>query len=94
MIRDQVNKASYIRIATELVSCITGACKGVHPICSEMKHVVYDAYYRRTPQTRKHKTWEGDGILVINGSRATLKDQDGRIMYACLEILCSFIINI
>lgn len=36
-------------------------------------------YPRRLPQARKHKTWEGDGVLVVNSSRATLMDQDGRV---------------
>jgi hypothetical protein len=38
---------------------------------------------RRVPQNRKHKTWDGDGVLVVNtGSRrSTLMDQDGK-MYA------------
>ncbi|VDC03609.1 unnamed protein product [Peniophora sp. CBMAI 1063] len=34
----------------------------------------------RLPQARKHKTWEGDGVLVVNSSRATLMDQDGRVI--------------
>ena len=35
--------------------------------------------YRRAPQSKKHKTWQGDGILVVNGPRATLLDQDGKL---------------
>ncbi|KAI0036857.1 P-loop containing nucleoside triphosphate hydrolase protein [Vararia minispora EC-137] len=35
----------------------------------------------RSPQGRKHKTWEGDGVIVVNASgRATLMDQDGKIL--------------
>ncbi|KXN90194.1 DNA repair and recombination protein RAD54B [Leucoagaricus sp. SymC.cos] len=32
----------------------------------------------RNPQTKKHKTWEGDAVLVRNGKKATLFDVDGR----------------
>ncbi|KAF8920583.1 SNF2 family N-terminal domain-containing protein [Mucidula mucida] len=32
----------------------------------------------RNHQTKKHKTWEGDGVLVIEGSRATLYGSDGK----------------
>ncbi|KAF9045835.1 hypothetical protein BDZ89DRAFT_1155511 [Hymenopellis radicata] len=32
----------------------------------------------RNHQTKKHKTWEGDGVLVIEGSRATLYASDGK----------------
>ncbi|KAJ7594739.1 SNF2 family N-terminal domain-containing protein [Mycena floridula] len=34
----------------------------------------------RTPQNRKHKTWDGDAILMISGSRATMYDMDGKSM--------------
>lgn len=44
---------------------------------------ITEAPLRRSPQARKHKTWEGDGVLVVNSSRATLMDQDGRV-YALL----------
>lgn len=33
---------------------------------------------RRNPQTKKHKTWEGDAMLVRIGRKATLYDVDGR----------------
>ncbi|KAG9095961.1 helicase, partial [Ceratobasidium sp. 370] len=32
----------------------------------------------RNPQTKKHKTWDGDGILVITGSRYELLDEDAK----------------
>ena len=32
--------------------------------------------FRRKPQARKNKTWEEDGILVVNGDRAVLKAQE------------------
>ncbi|KAF9529285.1 P-loop containing nucleoside triphosphate hydrolase protein [Crepidotus variabilis] len=35
----------------------------------------------RTPQNKKHKTWDGDGVLVVtNQGSSTLYDSDGRIM--------------
>jgi len=30
----------------------------------------------RNPQTKKHKTWEGDGVLIVRGRKATLRDRD------------------
>lgn len=33
---------------------------------------------RRAPQYKKHKTWDGDGVLVVNGSSCTLYDTDGK----------------
>ncbi|KAF7428413.1 helicase [Pleurotus ostreatus] len=32
----------------------------------------------RKPQTRKHKTWDGDAVLVVSGTRAVLYDTDGK----------------
>ncbi|KAK7057394.1 SNF2 family N-terminal domain-containing protein [Favolaschia claudopus] len=32
----------------------------------------------RAPQTKKHKTWDGDGVLVVVGSKATLYDSEGK----------------
>ncbi|TFK44573.1 P-loop containing nucleoside triphosphate hydrolase protein [Crucibulum laeve] len=34
----------------------------------------------RNPQYRKHKTWDGDGVLVVLRQKATLYDLDGKIM--------------
>ncbi|KAF8348116.1 P-loop containing nucleoside triphosphate hydrolase protein [Amanita rubescens] len=34
----------------------------------------------RKPQYKKHKTWDGDGVLVIKGSRAELYDTDGKLI--------------
>ncbi|TRM69761.1 SNF2 family N-terminal domain-containing protein [Schizophyllum amplum] len=33
----------------------------------------------RNPQTRKHKTWDEDGVLQVAGGKATLYDMDGKI---------------
>jgi DNA repair and recombination protein RAD54B len=30
----------------------------------------------RKPQAKKHKTWEGDGVLVLEGGRVRLLDKD------------------
>ncbi|GLB37249.1 putative SNF2 family N-terminal domain containing protein [Lyophyllum shimeji] len=34
----------------------------------------------RNPQTKKHKTWDGDAILVASAAKATLYDIDGKTM--------------
>ncbi|KAF5385986.1 hypothetical protein D9615_002412 [Tricholomella constricta] len=34
--------------------------------------------HRRNHQTKKHKTWDGDAILVANSGKATLYDIDGK----------------
>lgn len=34
---------------------------------------------RRKPQYKKHKTWDGDGVLVIKGPRTELYDSDGKL---------------
>ncbi|KIY48038.1 hypothetical protein FISHEDRAFT_44019 [Fistulina hepatica ATCC 64428] len=34
----------------------------------------------RVPQTRKHKTWDEDGVLVVVGSSATLYDTSNRVI--------------
>ncbi|RDX55621.1 hypothetical protein OH76DRAFT_1397013 [Lentinus brumalis] len=32
----------------------------------------------RNPQYKKHKTWDGDAVLVVSGNRCTLYDSDNR----------------
>ncbi|KIY62493.1 hypothetical protein CYLTODRAFT_438881 [Cylindrobasidium torrendii FP15055 ss-10] len=34
----------------------------------------------RNPQTKKHKTWEGDGVLVVEGTRGKLYDTDSKFI--------------
>ncbi len=34
--------------------------------------------FRRNPQYKKHKTWDGDAVLVVSGNRCTLYDSDNR----------------
>ena len=33
---------------------------------------------RRHPQTKKHKTWEGDGVIIVEGTKVTLFDTEGK----------------
>jgi hypothetical protein len=30
------------------------------------------------PQTKKHKTWDGDAILCVEGNRLTMYDSEGK----------------
>ncbi|EKM80843.1 hypothetical protein AGABI1DRAFT_71424 [Agaricus bisporus var. burnettii JB137-S8] len=40
----------------------------------------------RNPQTRKHKTWDGDAVLCISGRKATIYDTDGKQMsVGCID---------
>ncbi|KAI0266687.1 P-loop containing nucleoside triphosphate hydrolase protein [Gloeopeniophorella convolvens] len=34
----------------------------------------------RAPQTKKHKTWEGDGVLIVTRPKAVLMDSEGRVL--------------
>lgn len=36
----------------------------------------------RAPQAKKHKTWEGDGVLVVTRPKAALMDLEGRMLTA------------
>ncbi|KAN0134016.1 P-loop containing nucleoside triphosphate hydrolase protein [Lactarius tabidus] len=36
----------------------------------------------RAPQAKKHKTWEGDGVLVVTKPKAALMDLEGRMLTA------------
>ncbi|KAH7920920.1 hypothetical protein BV22DRAFT_1020349 [Leucogyrophana mollusca] len=36
----------------------------------------------RAPQYKKHKTWDGDAVLVLSGARGTLYDLEGKLMGA------------
>ncbi|KAF9245007.1 P-loop containing nucleoside triphosphate hydrolase protein [Melanogaster broomeanus] len=35
----------------------------------------------RTPQYKKHKTWDGDAVLVLNGARGTMYDLEGKFWF-------------
>jgi hypothetical protein len=41
---------------------------------------------RRAPQSKKHKTWQGDGVLVVTKPKGVLMDLEGR-MYALIFFL-------
>jgi len=34
---------------------------------------------RRHPQYKKHKTWDGDAVLVLKGLKGTLYDLEGKL---------------
>lgn len=34
---------------------------------------------RRSPQYKKHKTWDGDAVLVLKGLKGTLYDLEGKL---------------
>jgi hypothetical protein len=36
------------------------------------------AINRRNPQAKKHKTWEGDGVLVLDDGNGTIYDTDSK----------------
>lgn len=40
---------------------------------------------RRNPQYKKHKTWDGDAVLVVNAVKATLYDMEGK-SYVVLKL--------
>jgi DNA repair and recombination protein RAD54B len=37
---------------------------------------------RRMPQYKKHKTWDGDAVLVLNGAKGTMYDLEGKLYVA------------
>ncbi|ORX54329.1 hypothetical protein BCR36DRAFT_410865 [Piromyces finnis] len=41
------------------------------------KKLYYNVVWRKKT-TKKNKTWEGDGILIVNGKSLLLKDEDGK----------------
>ncbi|TGZ84522.1 hypothetical protein EX30DRAFT_375976 [Ascodesmis nigricans] len=57
----------------------TGSVPTTQPVGSGS--VSYEGYYNilwRKKTTKKHKTFDGDGVLVISNGYATLKDQSGK----------------
>ena len=42
-------------------------------------HRYFNVVWRK-PTTKKHKTWEGDGILIVSGSELKLQDPSGKII--------------
>ena len=55
-----------------------GWCNGKYSLLLVLS---LDVKKRRKPQYKKHKTWDGDGVLVVKGSKAELYDLGGK-MYA------------
>lgn len=50
-----------------------------------------EAYFRvlwRKPTTKKHKTFDGDGVLAISGGYAVLQDTSGKeyVAYLCIHL--------
>ncbi|KAI9442270.1 SNF2 family N-terminal domain-containing protein [Lactarius indigo] len=43
-------------------------------------HTQYWMVQWRAPQAKKHKTWEGDGVLVVTKPKAALMDLEGRML--------------
>ncbi|KAF8734996.1 hypothetical protein AX14_002955 [Amanita brunnescens Koide BX004] len=46
---------------------------------SEVRELHWMVQWRK-PQYKKHKTWDGDGVLVVKGSRTELYDLDGKLI--------------
>jgi DNA repair and recombination protein RAD54B len=42
---------------------------------------------RRAPQSKKHKTWDGDGVLVVTKPKGVLMDLEGRVYVSNLLTL-------
>jgi DNA repair and recombination protein RAD54B len=49
----------------------------VLPVLQEPEKVRHWTVQWRKPQTRKHKSWDGDGYVTQAGSKVTLFDEDG-----------------
>ena len=82
----------YARIAVITLIQITN-CIGLLNGMYRRKHRIHATPYspvfaRRSPQHKKHKTWDGDGVLVIRGStHFKLLDQSG----VTCEVNCVFV---
>ena len=52
----------------------------VTPILLLLNWTALKAKCRRVPQNKKHKTWDGDGVLVVDrGANGTMYDMDGKM---------------
>ncbi|EJT99579.1 hypothetical protein DACRYDRAFT_109677 [Dacryopinax primogenitus] len=51
-----------------------------HPTDADYKVVRYYTVNWRKPQTKKHKTWDGDAYLVVTGTRGVMQEAGGRIL--------------
>lgn len=45
------------------------------------------------PQYKKHKTWDGDAVLVLNGAKGTMYDLEGKL-YAASSYCYSIRLNV
>lgn len=47
------------------------------PASNNSTEMCYNVLWRKKTG-KKHKTWDGDGILVVTGTSGSLKDMDGK----------------
>lgn len=55
----------------------------------------YNVVYGK-PSTKKHKTWDENGILDVYQDRAVLKDEEGKTSigkFQCLKLKCDILID-
>lgn len=76
---DPVARFVHKRAPTHLLPAVRTA----HPSAyvTSQRSTADESYWMvqwRKPQQKKHKTWDGDGILVVRGMRCILKDTDGK----------------
>lgn len=58
-------------------------------ISSEPRLESFSMLYRRFPQYKKHKTWDGDAVLVLNGLKGTMYDLEGKLYALISTLFCS-----
>ncbi|KAF9407778.1 helicase, partial [Podila epigama] len=58
------------------------------PVTSDADVICFNVLWRKKTG-KKHKTWDGDGILVISGSSGVLKDMDGKDLGKATKITAS-----
>ena len=57
-----------------------GWFSGIYLFRGVIEYVIHVSFYRRNHQYKKHKTWDGDAIFVVNSkSEALLYDCDGKL---------------
>ena len=50
-------------------------CALLTKLCS----ISFDLFFRRKPQSKKHKTWDGDAFIFHRGARLTLISETGKM---------------
>lgn len=55
-----------------------GTIRGSQSSTKENLPETYWMVQWRKPQQKKHKTWDGDAVLIVRGSRCFMKDTDGK----------------